>query len=354
MPKVERAEGGSGQRWAHHALTQSQEVLRAALLIVLGAGARHLPRSMAYGLYDGVRSMLALSPLGVRARQVMRATFPAQSAEIGPLTEDWLGRPFRDHVNAVRITSGREDMRDWTVTMRGAPDLLREPEQSFIIATGHFSREAMGVLYAPWLVPFRLATVVAPMVQAKTPRAFRVRQQMRELRKGIELVRDGDVDIADVAGNGFLMRLLRHLRAPGGVVVIAADAAWHGDKEGGHTRPFAAYASQSFHLGTARLARLSQRPIVTCVPFLDHDRRVIVEWSPVIMPPARDDAEADVRITNEILDWLERRIGERPDQYVLSFGKDRRWSPTAKCWIGAESEPKPAAPVAPKLETRDA
>jgi hypothetical protein len=72
----------------------------------------------------------------------------------------------------------------------------------------------------------------------------------------------------------------------------------------------------------------------------------------VIQPPARDDEAADVRITNEILDWIERRIGERPDQYVESFGHDRRWSPTAKCWIGNEQAPAPAR--VSQLEARDA
>jgi lauroyl/myristoyl acyltransferase len=133
-------------------------------------------------------------------------------------------------------------------------------------------------------------------------------------------------------------------------VIIATDAAWHGDKTGAHTRPFAAFAAQSFALGTARLARLSQRPIVACVPFFDGDRRVVMEWSPVIAPPAREDAAADARVTDEILDWIERRIGERPGQYVLSFGQDRRWSAVAQCWVGDEPPAAPAVQAAPKTE----
>jgi lauroyl/myristoyl acyltransferase len=353
MPRGVKSVLGGGQRWVRHALTQGLEAFRAALFMMLGLGARHLPRGAAYGLAGAVRSLVALSPLGVRARQIMRATFASQPGATADLAAEWLGRPFRDHVNAVRIATRREDMRNWTVTMRGAPDLLQDSDPSFIIATGHFSREAMGVLYAPRLVPFRLATVVAPMTQAKTPQGLRVRLQMRELRKGIELAREGDVDIAEVAGRSFLVRLLRHLRDPGGAVIIATDAAWHGEKDGGYTRPFAGFAAQTFHLGTARLARLSQRPIVPCVPFLDGDQRVVMEWGPVIAPPARDDEAADIRITNEILDWIERRIGERPGQYVESFGHDRRWSATAKCWIGKDAEPAQSrAPT--KLETRDA
>jgi lauroyl/myristoyl acyltransferase len=271
-------------------------------------------------------------------RHQMREAFPGQSQDAARLAAEWLGRPFRDHVNSVRVASGREQPRDWTVEMRGAPDMLQDPNQSFIIATGHFSREAMTVLYLPSVLPQRLATVVAPLTQEKSPHGTRVRVQMRAIRKGIERVRNGDVYIADVAGRAFLVRLLHHLRAPGGAVIIATDAAWHGEKGEGYTRPFAGLTSQAFALGTARLARMSQRPIVTCVPFLDGDRRVVMEWSPVIQPPARDDASADVRITDEILDWIERRIGARPGQYVLGFGRERRWSAVAQCWVGADDE----------------
>lgn len=353
MPSGAKSVLGGGQRWAHHALTQGLEAFRAALFTILGFAARRLPRGVAYRLAGAVRSLVALSPLGLRARQTMRATFSSQSSEIADLAAEWLGRPFRDHVNAVRIATGREDMRNWTVTMRGAPALLQDPSQSFIVATGHFSREAMSVLYAPWLLPFRLATVVAAMTQSGTPRGLRVRLQMRELRKGMEVARGGDIDIAEVAGKAFLVRLLRHLRDPGGAVIIATDAAWHGEKDGGYTRPFAAFSEQTFHLGTARLARLSQRPIVVCVPFLDGDQRVVMEWSPVISPAARDDEAGDIRVTNEILDWIERRIGERPGQYVESFGHDRRWSATAKCWVGKDAEPTRSR-VPTKLEPRDA
>ncbi|MGE0532562.1 MAG: hypothetical protein AB7G40_10050 [Hyphomonadaceae bacterium] len=314
------------------------ESLRATELSVLGVVARCAPRAWARAMAGGVQALMACSPVGARTRQEMRETFPGQRRDAARLAAEWLGRPFRDHVNSVRVANGLEQPRDWTIEMRGAPEMLQDPSQSFIVATGHFSREAMTVLYLPSVLPKRLATVVAPLAKQKTPHGARVRIQMRAIRKGIERVRNGDVYIADVEGRAFLVRLLHHLREPGGAVIIATDAAWHGEKGGGYTRPFAGFASQTFALGTARLARMSQRPIVTCVPFLDGDRRVVVEWSPVIQPPARDDADADARITDEILDWIERRIGERPGQYVSGFGHERHWSTVAQCWVGADDE----------------
>jgi hypothetical protein len=94
-----------------------------------------------------------------------------------------------------------------------------------------------------------------------------------------------------------------------------------------------------FALGTARLSRLSQRPIVVCVPFLDEAGRTVLEWSLPIPAPARDDDGADARITNDILDILERAIGLRPGQYVLAIGEQRRWSETAKCWVDLAERP---------------
>lgn len=322
----------SGERSCRVVLTQAVEAFRASLFIMLGAGARIFPRSWAYGFADWFQMLLAASPVGVRARQDMRATFPGQ--KIDAVAASWLGCPFRDHVTATRIAARLESGREWIVEMRGAPHLLNDPNQSFIMATGHFSREAMSGIYMPWIVQSRLATVVAPMTQAKTPRGLRVRLQMREMVKGILAIRQGDVDVVEVAGKSFLVRVLNHLRDPGGVLVIASDASW-GERGGGVIRPFAGYASQNFATGTARLARLCQRPIVPCVPYMAGDRHVVLEWGPVIAAPSREDVDADVRITNEILDWIERRIGERPDQYVLSFGIDRRWSDVAKCWIDA-------------------
>lgn len=319
-----------------HTLTQAIEAIRAGMFACLGFGARYLPRSWALGLANLCRYLLSLSPVGVRARQLMRETFPGQQGRAAVLAGQWLGCPFRDHVIAVRVAMGRERTADWVVEMRGEPEFFNDQKQSFIIATGHFSREAMTALYMPWLMKRRLATVVAPLTQSKGPRGTRVRLQMREMLNGIRAIRDGKVDIMEVAGKAFLVRLLHHLRDPGGVVIIASDAAWGSDKSDGISRPFAGFAEQHFALGTARLSRMSQRPIVVCVPFLNGDRRLVMEWGPVIEAPARDDSDADARITNEILDWMERRIGERPGQYVLAFGHERRWSQLAKCWIGAD------------------
>lgn len=348
MPSKRRSVGLRAVQACRDALAQGVEALRAAMFAMLTVVARRAPRSWGLRLASVFQGVLAISPIGVRARQVMRTTFPAEKHAIAKRASDWLGRPFRDHVIAVRMASGREPLHDWVVESRNAPPIIGDPNASYIIATGHFSREAMTGLYLPRVIEKRLATVVAPMTQAKDARGLRVRLQMREMRAGITFVRNGDVDIADVGGKSFLVRLLNHLREPGGAVIIASDATWGSHHAGSYTRPFAGFSAQSFALGTARLARLSQRPIATCVPFLNGDGRVVMEWGPVIPAPARNDSDADIRVTDEILDWIERRIGERPDQYVLSFGADRRWSPVAKCWVDGGPTVAPKRAKAPR------
>jgi hypothetical protein len=44
------------------------------------------------------------------------------------------------------------------------------------------------------------------------------------------------------------------------------------------------------------------------------------------------DEQADIRITNEILDRIERAVGRWPGQYVLPIGGQRRWNAAACRW----------------------
>jgi lauroyl/myristoyl acyltransferase len=232
-----------------------------------------------------------------------------------------------------RIVAGREDMKGWVIESRNAPAALTDPSQSFIVATGHFSREAMAAVYLRSTVPQKLGVVVAPIDRhSLRPRALRIRLQLGEMTNAIRVLREGDVDVGDVGEPGFALHMIRSLIAPGYAVAISTDVPWHKPTHGGLDRPFAGLAKQHFALGTARLARLSQRPIVPCVPYLDGDKRVIIEWGDVISPPAKRDAEGDARVTDLVLDFLERGVGRRPDQYVLDIGHDRSWDPSADRW----------------------
>ena len=72
------------------------------------------------------------------------------------------------------------------------------------------------------------------------------------------------------------------------------DAIW--DKPRAHRRPFAGHAERGFALGTARIARLAQVPVVLGIAAWTDDSTVRVVWRPPIEPPRIDDERADVRV----------------------------------------------------------
>jgi len=324
----------------HDAVAQVSEAYRVVSLLLLRAAAAHLPSRWAMALADAVGFGLAATTIGARTRQSMWAMFQSTGQNTDKLAREYLTRPFRDFVIARQIVEKREKPANWPIESRGEPAILKAPGQSLIIAAGHFSRQAMSALYLPALIPKKLSTVIAALDTPSGLRGTRLRLQLGAMAAGIRLVRQGDVDVVEIGKPGVVTGLLRRLRGQGGVVIIASDASW--EAPGGVKRAFAGHSSNTFALGTAKLSRLAQCPIVVCVPFLDRDGHVVLEWGDLIPAPAREDEAADALVTNAILDTIERAVGRRPGQYVLPIGQGRRWSATAECWVEA-ADARPAA-----------
>jgi lauroyl/myristoyl acyltransferase len=311
-------------------LSQLSDLVRVTAFLFLGA-ASHLPRRWALACADAAGFFYYLTPMGARVRASMRAAFAERDAK--KLAREWLTRPFRDHVCISRIVGRRDNLDLWPIESRNAPAILCEPGQSVIVATGHFAREAVACAYLHRVVPKRLGAVLHSLDRRSlSPRALRLRIQFGAMVETARRARHDDLDIIEPGKAGVVSRLVHHLEQPDTVVILATDAVSATGRAKGLDRPFAGHRSVSFAFGTARLARLSGRPIVTCVPFLDIDGHVVLEWGEPIPPPARDDDAADARITNAVLDVFERAIGLRPGQFVLPIGHERRWDATAQRW----------------------
>lgn len=307
------------------------DMLRVVALLSLGLAA-HLPRRWAFGAADAIGNLYLMSPVGARARAAMAAAFPERDAKI--VAREWVSRTGRDYLAMRRVLIGRDNVADMAVRSLNEPALLREPGQSVIIALGHFSREANIGLYKTGVIPKRVAATIAPIERHRwRPRGLRIEMQITAIMEGIKAARGGDVEVIPFDGPSALMRLVKHLRRPDTAVTISTDAVIEGGRERGHDRGFAGHRKQSFALGTARLARLSQRPILACVPYLDEHGGFAIEWAEPIAAPARDDEDADAKVTDAILDFLERAIGRRPGQYVLSVGHARHWDESGQRWI---------------------
>ena len=338
MLRSERTIVVSIRRSLVNAMRQAGDNARWIAFVLLIPAAR-LPRPWAVAAADFVGSLFAAASVGARVRREMACAFPFGDASA--ITLEWIRRPFRDFVAARRIAKGLDDPALLSFKSIGEPPCVREPGQSLIIAAGHFSREAMTGLYAADNIPKRLATVVAGVEDKPSDaRGRRLRLQLGELVRGIERARKGDVEIVRVvAGVSIFGRLVNFLRQPGSVVVLAPDAVWPSSKLGGFERAFAGFASHGFAFGAARLARLAQCPIVTCAPYMDEQGGVVIEWGELIAAPDRKDADADMRISNQMLDEIEHAIGARPGQYVQSIGHDRRWDPVSRKWRTAAARP---------------
>lgn len=337
------------RRYIDRIRQDAAETVRAlVMLLVLRPAADHLPRRLARQLAQLVGFLVALSPTRGRATySAMRKAFGFSRARAFLAAQQWLARPFQDFVVLRRVLRDREDSTQWKVEERSSEAVrrIKESGQPFIVATGHFARESHLGLLLLRVLPHRIGLVAAPLPpRSWNPFAFRMWLQYGQILDAIKHLRPNDLSFK-FTGSVFL-RLDKHLHLQGNVVVISVDAYWKGggsylrqgsspappSATGVYTSPFAGQREYRVATGTASLSRLAQCPIVPCVTFMQDDDTRIVEWGAPIPPPAPNDKDADIRITHQLLRYIERAVGLRPTQYVLDIGDSRRWNALEEEW----------------------
>jgi hypothetical protein len=127
--------------------------------------------------------------------------------------------------------------------------------------------------------------------------------------------------------------MLTRLTTPGSSVQILSDAIW--EKPTAYRRAYAGTASRGVALGTARISRLAQVPIVPmALAWGDKPRTVVLCAGDLIEPPAMADKPADITTINKVLDFHERFVGRFPEQYDSPVGFERHWDPATQRWVG--------------------
>ncbi len=256
--------------------------------------------------------------------------------------------PFTDYVFERRLVRGLEHPARWKVTDTNAADVhnLLQSGQSFILATGHFCREAISVLYLPRWNDHTVVGVVASLEPLSWDLCkLKMRIQFREALLSLKAV-NSDIILLSRGAYGSGMRdLVTRLRQGGSVLINSIDAHW--SLASGIRAPFASERARPLSTGAAAISRMSQCPVVACIPVLDGPQRVRLEWGPVIQPPRRNDRSADERITIELLKFLEKGVGRRPDQYVLPIVGERRWDAAKERWIDMADASRPQALMTP-------
>lgn len=313
---------------------QADEFIRfVAMRLVLGPAARVLPRRIAVALAQVLAAPLVLLPSpGLEVYKEMRRAYGVSRGRALALTHGWLGRPLRDYVILMRAQSGRDDLANLPVVERNAQGVreLRESGASYIIATGHFAREAYLPLLSPHIVPgSRIQVSKAPPPQTQSVADRRLAAQFGLLLDVVctPLGRESEVIYIDT--EDFAVRkLYQALREPGTVVNMHIDAPWSRQGVGSFERPFAAGVSRTFATGAAELAQLAGCPIVGVVYYVGDDGIPVLEWGDPI--PVVDDVRG---VLNRLIDPLEVAVGTRPTQYILDNWGDRTWSATEARWV---------------------
>jgi lauroyl/myristoyl acyltransferase len=117
------------------------------------------------------------------------------------------------------------------------------------------------------------------------------------------------------------------------MATVNVDSHWPRGRSSSLTRPFAGATQRTFSTGTAKLARLAGTPLLLAMPVMADDGRTVRMR---LFGPFRSNAAAvdqqDIEVTQQVLDIIEREVGERPCQYMLDIGGDRRWDPDTHTW----------------------
>jgi hypothetical protein len=309
------------------------------MLLILKPAADYLPLRWALVLakWLSVVADITIMDDGQPVGASMKGAFNLSDEHAVQAARQWLATQFCDFVVLRRVARGREDPTKWRIVQKNAQALqqLRESGASFILATGQFARRAHVPFFTLAIAPARMVLAAQPAPKGWSPRAIRVRAQLAVARNAFMHTRPGRLELF-VVGQTPTLDLDELLRHPDNVLHVTVDAWWPAKRWAYH-RPFAGFHSFSLTTAPATLARLTQRAILPCVSLIDSDGAVVLEWGDVIPPPLPSDAEADVRITDELIDRIERAIGSRPTQYVSSPGRWRHWNGDLARWEGQDS-----------------
>jgi lauroyl/myristoyl acyltransferase len=303
------------------------------VLFILVPAARFLPYGAIRVFCRGLVVPLFMSPLvvdrlagisrshGVGLREAFQILWTVETVK------------FADLVIAHRWCAGKERIEDWKVTEVNAEgvEALRAAGRPFVVATGHFCREAIaGLFFAPDVLKGDVIAVVASSRPTFDPLIARAQVALGLMLNGLTAARRGGVELF-YAGSSFssMSKLVARLKRPSTSAVIAIDAQW---ERSHHHVSFAGERDRAVARGAAVLARLSGCPVVPCVPVLVGPRRIVIEWGRVIPASDRYDKNADARVIEEALGFIERAIGHRPEQYVGSLVYEKRWNMSTRCW----------------------
>jgi lauroyl/myristoyl acyltransferase len=261
----------------------------------------------------------------------MRKAFGKSPLHSLRLTWGWLARPLCDFVILKRLIYRRENPSEWKIIEKNvdAMDSLRESGESFIIVVGHFAKQSGLSMLSPDITPGDIVQVANAVKRIRNLYDLRVRIQYGALlkafpycRKSCEVVFNNKLSVART--------LCRRLQR-GNKVIIPIDGGWDKKATGSYDRAFAGHKIRTFSTGALQLAKMAHCPIICCIPTFESDGTIMLEWGFPIQN-INDGKTNDINAMNQLFEMLEIAIGERPTEYILGIGGDRRWNSERKQW----------------------
>lgn len=287
--------------------------------------------------------LLAILPKqGSHSYKVMKRAFCGSRLQSFRLSQKWLRQPFLDFIFLNQILRGLDHPRNYKIIEKNAELVqdLRDSGKSYIVATGHFAREAMSILYLEEVTPGCIIQIANPlMVKPGTLYERRLHLQYGTMLAVINFLRPKDLKIMNVGSSPLMYRkLCSELKKPGNALLINLDVSYEDDSRGSIVRPFAAQSKRSFAKGAVRLAHLTRCPIITCTFAREKDGTFIIEWGAPVYALDKYDMTSEAKVMNELLDRIESAIGNRPTQYILPIGTGRRWNQLTRRWENYDSK----------------
>ncbi len=311
-----------------------QAVRILSMQFILAPAAYVLPRELALQIANLLALLLLILPKpGFHTYWQMRNAFGKGRVESLYLAWGWLARPLSDFVVLKRLLYKRENPFNWRIIERNIDHInsLRESGESYIVVAAHYAKESALGIFSPDITYGQIIQVANPFQERiRSLYDLRVRIQYGAFLKAHSCW-GRDCEFVFIKDLRAALQLYRRLSERGNVIVVPVDAPWQKTATGSYERSFAGQKKCVFSTGAAVLARLAKCPIISCVPLLESDGTVVLEWGVPIRIEGNEAAN-DIEVMNELLDALEIAVGERPTQYIFEIGGDRRWNPRNRRW----------------------
>ena len=309
------------------------------LLLIFKPAAFILPEPLIWGLAYGCAFVIVLQASGRRMMEDYRTAFGVSRAAALRMAVRAHASRLHEFSFQQKIILGWLDPFKPPVRIEANDEAraILDGSGSFMVAMAHFERtRAVAAIFHPRAFEGRPVYAVAFKLPGLVflPHLWRMSLQLRQLLRATRAARREGLEFVYLGGaTGKLIDTLRTQRA---MATVNVDAHWPRGRSSSLTRPFAGAHHRTFSTGSAKLARLAGAPLLLAIPVMSDDGSTVrMRMVGPFHSSAASADQQDVDVTQQMLDVIEREVGERPCDYLLDIGGDRRWDPGTQTWRDA-------------------